>query len=94
MPLPVPALVAGLFEGLTDSEAMGVSLGAGTTVTMALAIVVAAGVMVAVFVGTAVATGLTLVRQVQPPISAIAVSTVPRKIRILFRFKGHTSFFK
>ena len=90
MPLPVPSLVAGLADGLTIPEAMGVSLGSGTTVTTA----VATGAMVAAFVGTAVATGFTLARQVQPPISAIRVSTAPKKIRILFRFKGHTSFFQ
>ena len=69
---------------------MGVSLGAGTTVMAA----VATGAMVAVHVGAAVAMGLTLARHVQPLSSAMMVSTVPRKIRILFRFKGHTSFFK
>ena len=90
MPLPVPSLVIGLVEGLIGSEAMGVSLGAGTTVTTA----VATGAMVAVHVGAAVAMGLTLARHVQPPSSAMMVSTVPRKIRILFRFKGHTSFFQ
>ena len=66
------------------------SLGAGATVTVA----VATGAMVAVRAGTAEAVGFTLARQVQPPSSATMVSTVPRKIRILFRFKGHTSFFK
>ncbi len=80
----------GLVEGSIPSEAMGVSLGAGTTVTTA----VVTGAMVAVHVGAAVAVGLTLARQVQPPSSAMTISTVPRKIRILFRFKGHTSFFK
>ena len=90
MPPSVPALVIGLAEGLIASEAMGVSLGTGTMVTTA----VAAGAIVAVHVGAAVAAGLTLARQVQPPSSAMTVSTVPRKIRILFRSKGHTSFFK
>ena len=90
MPLPVPSLVRGLVEGLTGSEARGVPLGAGTTVTT----VVAAGAAVAVPVGTAVAMGFTLARQVQPLNSTTRVSTVPRKIRISFRFKGHTSFFK
>ena len=80
----------GLVEGLTGSEAMGVSLGTGTTVTTA----VATGAMVVIRVGAAVTAGFTLVRQVQPPSSAATVSTVPRKIRILFRFKGHTSFFQ
>ena len=95
VPLPVPSLVTGLIEGLIGSEAIGVSLGAGTTVTMAVANCVATGAMVAVFVGIAVATGFTLARQVQPPsVSRIAVSTAPKQIRILFRFKGHTSFFK
>lgn len=69
---------------------MGVPLGSGKTVIRA----VATGSIVAVCVGTAVATGLTLARQVQPPSSALMVSIVPRKIRILFRFKGHTSFFQ
>ena len=78
----------GLFEGLRRSEALGVSLGAGTTVMDA----VATGAMVAVRVGAAEAVGFTLARQVQPPNSVTMVSTVPRKIRILFRFKGHTSF--
>ncbi len=90
MPLPVPSLVIGLIEGLTDPDAMGVPLGSGTTVMTA----VATGAILAACVGTAVATGLTLARQVQPPNSAMMVSTVPRKIRILFRFKGHTSFFQ
>ena len=95
VPLPVPSLVIGLVEGPTGSEAIGVSLGPGTTVTTA----VATGAMVAVRVGIAEAVGFTLARQVQPPSSApiesvTMVSTVPRKIRILFRFKGHTSFFK
>ena len=86
----------GLIEGLLiGSEAMGVSLAAGTTVTTA----VATGAMVAVRVGIAEAVGFTLARQVQPPSNApiesvTMVSTVPRKIRILFRFKGHTSFFQ
>ena len=80
----------GLVEGLTGSEAMGVSLGAGTTVMAA----VATGAMVAVHVGAAEAMGFTLARQVQPLSSVTMVSTVPKKIRILFRFKGHTSFFK
>lgn len=89
----------GLAEGLTGSDAMGVSLGAGTTVTTAVAIAVAAGAMVAVLVGAAEVMGLTLARQVQPPrsapiISVKIVSTAPSKIRILFRFKGHTSFFQ
>ena len=69
---------------------MGVSLGAGTTVMEA----VATGAMVAVHVGAAEAMGFTLARQVQPLSSVTMVSTVPKKIRILFRFKGHTSFFK
>ena len=90
VPLPVPSLVMGLVEGLTGSEAMGVSLGAGTTVMAA----VATGAMVAVHVGAAEAMGFTLARQVQPLSSVTMVSTVPKKIRILFRFKGHTSFFK
>ncbi len=80
----------GLFEGLSASEAMGVSLGTGATVVDA----VAAGAIVAVRVGAADAMGFTLARQVQPPSSVTIVSTVPRKIRILFRFKGHTSFFQ
>ena len=88
--LGASALTIGLIEGLIGSEAMGVSLGAGTTVMAA----VATGAMVAVHVGAAVAMGLALARHVQPPSSAMMVSTVPRKIRILFRFKGHTSFFK
>ena len=78
----------GLVEGLTGPEAMGVSLATGMTV----AATVATGAMVAVLVGAADAVGFTLARQVQPPRSATMVSTVPRKIRILFRFKGHTSF--
>ena len=90
VPLPVPSLGMGLIEGLTDAEAMGVPVGSGITVAMA----VVTGDTVAVTVGTAVATGFTLARQVQPPSSALTVSTVPRKIRILFRFKGHTSFFQ
>ena len=90
VPLPVPSVVEGLIEGLMELDAMGVALGVGTTVTIA----VATGAMVAVRVGAAVAMGLTLARHVQPPSSAMMVSTVPRKIRILFRFKGHTSFFK
>lgn len=95
VPPPVPSLAMGLVEGLTASDAIGVSLGAGTTVAMAVANCVAMGAMMAVFVGIAVATGFTLARQVQPPsVSRIAVSTAPKQIRILFRFKGHTSFFK
>ena len=90
VPLPVPSLVTGLIEGLTGSEAIGVSLGAGTTVMEA----VATGAMVAVHVGAAEAMGFTLARQVQPLSSVTMVSTEPKKIRILFRFKGHTSFFK
>ena len=90
VPVPVPSLARGLIEGLTGSEAMGVWLGSGTTVMTA----VATGAMLAVTVGTAVAMGFTLARQVQPPSSAMMVSTVPRKIRILFRSKGHTSFFQ
>ena len=90
VPPPVPSLAMGLIKGLIGPEATGVSLGTGATVMTA----VATGAMVAVRVGTAVAVGFTLARQVQPPSSATKVSTVPRKIRILFRFKGHTSFFK
>ena len=47
VPLPVPSLVIGLIEGLTDSEAIGVWLAEGTTVTAA----VATGAMVAVRMG-------------------------------------------
>ena len=88
VPLPVPSLAMGLMEGLMGSEAMGVPLAAGMTVMDA----VATGAMVVIPVGAAEAVGFTLARQVQPPVSAIMVSTVPRKIRIFFRFKGHTSF--
>ena len=88
VPPPVPALVVGLPEGLIPSEAKGVPLGAGLTVMA----VVATGAMVVFPVGAAEAVGFTLARQVQPPSSAAMTSTVPRKIRILFRFKGHTSF--
>lgn len=90
VPLPVPSVVEGLIEGLMELDAMGVALGVGTTVTIA----VATGAMVAVRVGAMVAMGFTLARQVQPLIRPTAVSTVPSKIRILFRFKGHTSFFQ
>ncbi len=90
MPLPAAFVVMGLVEGTADTEAMGVPLGAGMTVTMDVAV----GARVAVRVGAAVAVGFTLARQVQPLSKVTTVSTVPSKIRILFRFKGHTSFFK